>query len=287
MISMTGFAALEDSTGRYRYSIEIKALNNRYLDLFVNLPPVLAAREGELRTLVQEQVLRGRVEVTIRLKEVQEELRVRVNSEAASQALTSLKALKKASGIFGRIKMEHLLAVEGLLTVEKVQDSAGIWEVLLPRCREALERFNASRRAEGAKLARDILQNLDILQEGRKKIEAQAGALEVQLRESLQKKLKELAAEVDEGRMHSEIALLLIKYSIHEELVRLGAHLESFREIMAAGGPAGKKLDFLCQELGREINTIGSKTGSAEVQHLVVNLKDALENIREQLRNVE
>ncbi|OHD13500.1 MAG: YicC family protein [Spirochaetes bacterium GWB1_48_6] len=287
MISMTGFSSLEDTSGRYRFSIEVKALNNRYLDLFINLPPALSSREGVLRSLVQEKIQRGRVELTIRLKEIQEELRIKVNESAAAQALASLKALKKASGLRGSLKMEHLLSVEGLVNVEKTSDAPGLWENLLPRCHEALDKFNASRKNEGSRLESDIRLQLDTIAAGRLWIESQSAVLEAQLRENLQKRLKDLAAEVDESRMHSEIALLLVRYSINEELVRLGSHLDSFHEIIQAGGPVGKKLDFLCQELGREINTIGSKTTSSEVQHRVVNLKDALENIREQLRNVE
>lgn len=287
MISMTGFGYQEASFGRFRYSVEMKSLNNRYLDLFINLPPALSSREGELRTLVQSSVSRGRVEVTIRVKETTEEVEVRVNQEAVAQALGSLKTLKKAAGLGGRIKLDHLLTVQGLVSVEKNQDWSGLWEPLLGTFSQVTAQYQASRGAEGKKLTKDILAHLQILQNGREQISAQAGALELQLRETLQRRLRELGAEVEETRMHGEIALLLVKYSVNEEIVRLGAHLDSFLQMTQESGPVGKKLDFLCQEIGREINTIGSKTSSSEVQHIVVGLKDALENIREQLRNVE
>jgi uncharacterized protein (TIGR00255 family) len=136
-------------------------------------------------------------------------------------------------------------------------------------------------------LETDLRRQLSAIDAGKRFIEGQSAQLEAAFQANLRRKFAELGAEVDENRLLAETALLLVRYGINEELVRLASHQASFENFLAESGPVGKKLDFLCQEFGREINTIGSKTTSAEVQLQVVQMKDALENLREQLRNVE
>jgi uncharacterized protein (TIGR00255 family) len=157
-------------------------------------------------------------------------------------------------------------------------------ETLLDRL---LAEFQTARAAEGGRLEADIRRQLGVVSSGRAAIAARTGEMESVFRENLKRKLAELAAEVDEQRLVTETALLVVRYGINEELVRLESHETAFLALLTDSQPIGKKLDFLCQELGREINTIGSKTTFADVQHQVVAMKDALENVREQLRNVE
>ena len=287
MVSMTGFAFGEASVGSVRMTSELKSYNNRYLDLILSLPPVLAAWEPSLRESLGASIPRGRVEFTVRLKDAGESAGVEVNVGLAKEYQRALRTLARETGARGKLGLERLAALPGVLGAAREQDAAALRtsaELLLGRL---LGEFHAARTSEGSRLEADIRRQLEVITAGRKAVAAQSGKMEAAFRETLQKKFRELSADFDEQRILSETALLLVRYGINEELVRLESHETAFRALLTDSRPVGKKLDFLCQELGREINTIGSKTTFAEVQHQVVAMKDALENMREQLRNVE
>lgn len=287
MISMTGFGFGEGTFGALNFTVELKSYNNRYLDLFVNLPPVLAPWEPVLRDWLAEAIPRGRVEFNVRLKENSEEKKITPDLQAAREYAGALKSVRKAAGLGGSVQLEHLLSFPEIFHTEKEKDREGLWKALDPIRKKVLADFQDTRKKEGAKLRTDILGQLEVIKTGRSEIEGRSAQMETVFRENLKKKFDELSAEADENRILSETALLLVRYGINEELVRLASHIGAFETLAAQTGPVGKKLDFLCQELGREINTIGSKTTFADVQQKVVDMKDALENMREQLRNVE
>lgn len=287
MKSMTGFGFGEGQAGNFHYSIDLKSYNNRYLDLILQLPPALSAREPEIRDWLAGLALRGRVELTIRVRENAENVKIKVNEAAASAWMTALDGLKRRHKLPGKVALEHLLGLEGVFETERGRAPDDLWQQMKPVVDQVGRDFTASRQREGAKTLADLTAQLGVVQDGWQVIKGRAGEMEGLFRDNLKKRLSELQAEVDENRLLAETALLLMRYGINEELVRLESHLAAFRELAASGQPVGKKLDFLCQEIGREINTIGSKTTLAEVQMLVVGMKDALENIREQLRNVE
>ena len=284
---MTGFAFGEASAGPVRITAELKSYNNRYLDLILGLPAPLASWEPVLRDSLAGAIGRGRVEFNIRLKEGVEASSVEVNEALARQYAQALTVLKKVTGAKGPVTLDHLAHLPGVLGAARDHDPALVRAAAEALQVKLLADFQAARAAEGARLEADIRKQLEVISEGRLTIAAKAASMEGVFRENLQRKFKELAADVDENRLLSETALLLVRYGINEELVRLESHERAFRELLTDRAPVGKKLDFLCQELGREINTIGSKTTFAEVQQRVVAMKDALENIREQLRNVE
>lgn len=287
MISMTGFGFGEGTFANLNFTVELKSYNNRYLDLFVNLPPVLSPWEPVLRDWLAEHIPRGRVEFNVRVKDTQEGLSFNPDLDAAVELKRALAEVKKATSLPGAIRLEHLLAFPEIFHAEKEKDRDGLWKALEPVRLKVLGDFQQARVQEGKRLTADILGQLEVIRGGRAEIEKRSGQMETVFRENLKKKFDELSAEADENRILSETALLLIRYGINEELVRLASHIEAFSTLATQKGPVGKKLDFLCQELGREINTIGSKTTFAEVQQKVVDMKDALENMREQLRNVE
>jgi uncharacterized protein (TIGR00255 family) len=287
LTSMTGFAFGEASAGPVRITAEVKSYNNRYLDLILGLPPALASWEPALRDLLAGAIARGRVEVNVRLKEAVEGTSVEVDEALALQYTRALGQLKKATGAKGAVSLELLAAQPGVLGAARDVDPAQVRSAAETLVKRLVAEFNQARKTEGARLGTDIVKQLDVVTQGRLAITAKAASMEVVFRENLQKKFHDLAAEADENRILAETALLLVRYGINEELVRLESHEQTFRALLTETGPVGKKLDFLCQELGREINTIGSKTTFAEVQQQVVAMKDALENIREQLRNVE
>lgn len=287
LVSMTGFAFGEASAGSVRLTGELKSYNNRYLDLFVTLPPPLASWEPAVREALGAALARGRVEFALRLKDGSEGARIEVNEVLALQYKTALDTLRRVTGAKGGVRAEFLASFPGVLGSAKATDPAELRHAAEALLATLTAEFQTARRNEGARLEAGIRRQLGVIEAGRAFIAAQSAGLEATFQANLRRKFDELKAEVDENRLLAETALLLIRYGINEELVRLGSHQAAFEALLAETAPAGKKLDFLCQEFGREINTIGSKTTSAEVQQQVVQMKDALENIREQLRNVE
>lgn len=287
MVSMTGFAFGETNAGSVRITAELKSYNNRYLDLILGLPPSLASWEPALRDTLAGAIARGRVEFNVRLKDATEAVQVEVNEDLARKYRRALDTLRRATGARGPVRLEHLVGLPGVLGAAKDHDPAALRAAAEGLQKKLLTEFQTARAAEGARLEADVRRQLAVITEGRQEIASRSASMEAVFRENLQRKFHDLAAETDENRILAETALLLVRYGINEELVRLESHEKAFVQLLTEGGPVGKKLDFLCQELGREINTIGSKTTFADVQQRVVAMKDALENLREQLRNVE
>jgi len=288
MTSMTGYGRAERSDEAISATVEVKSVNNRYLDVNVSLPGPLSSLEPLVREATSAAVTRGRVEVYVRVRELQEELSVTVDRLALAGYLTALNELREAARLEEPVGIAHLLSLEGVLKTERIQDQERYWQIVQPILGDALTQFRASRDVEGQKLETDIMSQLGRVAETVAAITAHAPEIERQVRDNLQRRFADVVGDaVEETRMLAEVAIQLTRFSINEEIVRLNAHLESFREAVMAGGAVGKKMDFLCQEINREINTIGSKSVVLAVNQQVVEAKDALENIREQLRNVE
>lgn len=286
MVSMTGFAFGEVGAGSARVTAELKSYNNRYLDLALNLPPALASWEPSLRERLGSSIARGRVEFTVRLKETAESA-AEANLELARGYQQAFETLRRGTKVRGSLTLERLAQFPGVLGAARETDPAALLAASKALLDRLLAEFQSARATEGGRLETDIRRQLAVISGGRAAIAARASDMETVFRENLKRKLAELAVELDEQRLVAETALLVVRYGINEELVRLESHEASFLALLTESQPVGKKLDFLCQELGREINTIGSKTTFAEVQMQVVAMKDALENVREQLRNVE
>lgn len=288
MNSMTGFGSAEGDGAGAHFSVEIKSLNTRYLDLIVSLPPSLTSLEGRVRELLQGMFSRGRLEVNIRVRDIEEQLSIAVDAEAAA---AWKGALEKLAGILdGRqeITLEMLMRQDGVLKVERIRDSEAYWTVLVPLLTSAGEQVNADRTREGADLALDIESQLGTIERSLIVVADSAPEMRREMEESLKSRFVEiLGDEVGEQRILLETAAWIAKTDINEEIVRLETHIGAFRDEVSFDGPKGKKLDFLAQEMGREINTIGSKSPRADISREVVVMKDALEKVREQLRNVE
>ncbi len=288
MISMTGFGYREYQDDNVHITLEIKTLNNRYLDLIVNLPGSLGVLEPRIRTALQDRFRRGRVECHIRVRELAEDLLVRVDEEAARAYADALRTLSDAAGVTDETRLEHLLGLEGVLKTERRRDPEALWERIAPLLEEAATDVRTDRQKEGDRLEQDIREQIALLSACTAEVEARAPEMETKITDTLRERFREvLGDEAEERRILAETAAYLVRYDINEEIVRLKSHFASFDEIAADGEPAGKRLDFLCQELGREVNTIGSKSTLVEINRTVVTMKDALEKIREQLRNVE
>lgn len=288
MKSMTGFGYAESREGRFSISVEIKSYNNRYLDLVLTMPPTLNPLEERIREAIRTKVLRGRVECHIRFRDLQENLQVSLDAANVRNYAEVLEELRRLAGINEPVSLSHLLGMEGLVRTERQRDPDLYWTGLQPALESAALALEDSRQQEGQAILRDLLMQLDRVETGVQIIEGLAPRMEEQVRTSLRQRFSEILGDlVEEQRMLAEVAVQLMRFSINEEIVRLHSHLATARAMMHGTESSGKKLDFLCQELNREINTIGSKNIVIEISNAVIEVKDALENIREQIRNVE
>jgi uncharacterized protein (TIGR00255 family) len=285
---MTGFGVCEHRDEKRQLSMTLKSYNNRFLDLFVYLPPALSVLEPQVRRFLSERVNRGRVELYLKSVELEEAPRVSLDRSAVRVYAQLLRELAREAGIRERLRLSHLLKLEGVLRTETGTDPQELWPVLEGLLERTFREFEQTREREGEATQRDVLAILAVFEGEITRIEALAPQLEERLKNDLRARFREVLGDtVEEARLLTETAVLLARSDIHEELVRVRAHLASFRSAIGESGAVGKKLDFLCQELGREINTIGAKNALPEVDAAVVALKDALEKIREQVRNVE
>ncbi len=288
MTSMTAFAHTEYQNSTLQAAVDIKSYNNRYLDINVLLPGFLATLEPEVRSLIGGRVARGRVEVVLRLREVAQNLQIQIDPGTVAAYRDALLRLREIAGLSDPITVDHLLRFEEVLQVEKQREVGDYRPVVFDLLERALEAFEQERLREGAATQRDIAAQLQRIQDALSIVGQHAPQMEAGLRETVRSRFAQvLGDEIDVSRVYAETAMLLVKYSINEELSRMQAHLDSFREALQVGGAVGKRLDFLCQEINREVNTIGSKSFVLDISRQVVEMKDALENVREQLRNVE
>jgi uncharacterized protein (TIGR00255 family) len=288
MKSMTGYAFTEIQKEELSLSVEIRGYNSRFLEIYVNLPSFLSGLEPWIRACLGERIGRGKVEVTVRLREYGGDVNVSVNIEAARAYQKAINTLAEALGSNEKAGLSLILGMEGILESGKKRDDDHFRKIIEPVLRKALADFEAERAREGRHTEEDILKHLSEMETSLRTVASFAPVLENSIKENLRSRFAELLGDnIDENRILAETAVLLMKYTISEEISRLSSHLEEFRAETARDESPGKKLDFLCQEINREINTIGSKTPQLEVSREVVKMKNILENIREQLRNVE
>lgn len=286
--SMTGFAHRDFAREGFRGSLEIKSYNNRYLDLSVYLPPYLSALEPRIRSFLAERIVRGKAEASLRVRDFDAPVEATSDIAAAKAVASVLGRIAEACDIKGPVSLDSIIGFDGVVTFERDVDGDALWAKLLPELEACFLDYEASRLREGASTRADIEAQLARVGAAISIVRVQVPEIDRTVRAQLGAKFKEVMGDaIDEGRVLAEIATALMKYTINEELARLAAHIESFSLIMEQEASPGKKLDFLCQEINREVNTIGSKSMLLAVSRAVVELKDALENIREQLRNIE
>ncbi len=288
MTSMTGYSYVEKSTETSTVSVEIKSVNSRFLELTINLPPYLNQLESSFRAVISEKVVRGKVDVYIRVKETESDVEIAADTNAAKAYLVAIKKISDACGYSQDVPLSLIINQPGVLNTNKNYDVEKYYDLILPVLKESLEKFTFDRKREGENLKKDLLSKLDKLSECASFFKEWQPKMEGIFKETITAKFKELLADqVDENRIMTETAAMLVKYTINEEIVRLHSHLAAMKVEIENNPAPGKRLDFLCQEINREINTIGSKNQFAEVGAMVINAKDAIENIREQSKNVE
>lgn len=290
MTSMTGYAYEEKNYESAVVSVEIKSVNSRFLDLTVNLPPYLNPLESYFRGKITEKVFRGKVDVYIRVKELESNPDITVDEGAVKAYSEAVKNVIKASG-FGtdsEAALNFILSQPGVIVSNHSYDMEKYKALIEPVFDSVLEKFNADREREGENMKRDLQEKLEKLLKCARFFTEWQPKMEEMFKEQITTKFRELLEDkADENRIMTETAAMLVKYTINEEIVRLKSHIEAMRAELANNPTPGKKLDFICQEMNREINTIGSKNQFAEVGAMVITAKDSLENIREQSKNVE
>lgn len=287
MVSMTGYGYEEVSSEQAVVSVEIKSVNSRFLDLTVNLPPYLNALESFFRAKITEKVIRGKVDVFIRVKELESQAEVFADVGAAKSYLTAIKKIAEATGYSTEIPLSLLVSQPGVLNTNKSYDIEKYQAMVEPVFDAALKKFISDTEREGANMKADLEAKLSKLEKCAAFFKEWQPKMEGYFRETITKKFNELLGDgADQNRIMTETAAMLVKYTINEEIVRLHSHLAAMRSELKNNPYPGKKLDFLCQEANREINTIGSKNQFAEVGAMVVEAKDSLENIREQGKNI-
>ena len=288
MTSMTGFGHGEHRDNRVQLTLEIRSYNNRYLELSINLPYSLKQLEPRVREFLSSHIQRGKVEFYLSVIELEDESEVFIDHARVRTYMEALADLRRQAGLREKPSIQHLIGLEGVLKTVSRKDPEALWALVTPVLEKVFADFEASRTVEGRKTERDIRKFASDIRASLAVIEAKVPDIETKIRQGLRERFTELLGEgVDESRILAETAVQLMRSDINEEVQRMKAHLESLDEACGRDGPQGKKLDFVCQELGREINTIGSKSMTLEIDQAVIAVKDSLEKIREQLRNVE
>ena len=289
--SMTGFGASDLATAAGRYTVEARSLNHRFHEIMVRLPRELAPLEDRIRALVQGRVLRGRVEVAIMRENYGKRLRtVRIDLDLAKAFASALNELKQALELPGSPDLAMLSALPDLIRIEEQkEDLEAAWTAIAEAVEVALSRLVAMREREGARLTSDLGQRVRRLAERADEIERRAPLVVQEHAARLTRRIEELIGmpPVDEGRLAAEVAIFADRSDIAEETTRLRSHLAQMQQMLIGDGPAGRTLEFLVQELGREANTIGSKANDVEISRAVIAVKGELESLREQIQNLE
>lgn len=289
--SMTGFGRATQQLGDYEISFEVKAVNNRYLDTNVRLPRVYSYLEDNLKKLMGTFTTRGKLDAFLCVERTNgTSTCIEADHGLIASYLAAFADMEKTFGLRNDVSVSTVSRLPDVFTKKLAEeDEDQMWQFVKTTATQALETFNAMREKEGAALKADIEGRLDTIADIARRIqEASPNYLE-QYRQRLEAKVKELLQgnSPDEGRILTEVALMADKLDTQEELTRLASHLDQFRQILAGNEPAGRKLDFLTQEINREVNTTGSKCASLEISKLVIEAKAEIEKIREQIQNIE
>ncbi|MEH7400693.1 YicC/YloC family endoribonuclease [Gottfriedia acidiceleris] len=288
VVSMTGYGKAILSNEQYKIHIEMKAVNHRYLETIVRMPRQLLAYEDAIKKIVAEYTSRGRVEVFVTIEGLlQRSLQIDEGLiQQYKNAIEHLSGEDQNKSLYNPIDLLKLPEVTTVSEVEQINDN--FEELLLTTSENACQQFFDAKCKEGGQLKKDLIERLTAIEECKKQITVHSPLVLKSYREKLQSKLAEVElTAVDEQRLLTEIMLFADRCDISEELVRLTSHLELFNETLQIKESIGRKLDFIVQEMNREVNTIGSKANSLDISKQVVEIKNNLEKIREQVQNIE
>ncbi len=279
--SMTGFGSATNND----FTVEIRSLNHRYMDISVKMPPYMNQYEIPLRNILKERFQRGRFDVSI-LTNNRKTIQLKINRELARNIYTSLQDLQKELSLSGTIGIETLTGYREILMEEEPQFDR---DALYKAFHEAVSHLESMRMREGKLLSEEIQKRIEVLDKMNTRIKSLAPDEAVKWREKYTERLKLIveAGMIDNNRIIQEAALMAEKLDISEEISRIENHIKQFKEILNNGNMIGKKLDFLLQEINREVNTLSYKSGDYSISNLVVDMKTEIEKIREQMQNIQ
>ena len=289
--SMTGFGRAEVSDENRKITIEIKAVNHRYLDVNMKMPKKLCFFESSIRTVLKEYVERGKVDIFITYEDFTDQnYSVKYNREVAKAYVDFIDEIAKEFSLDNDLKATSLSRYPEVLSLEEQEiDETELWSYVEKALRKALEMFVEARVKEGENLKNDIISKLDNMLENVTFIEERAPQIIKEYHEKLVNRVSEYLADsaIDESRILTEVTLFTDKICIDEEIVRLKSHIQATKDALNAGGSLGRKLDFIAQEMNREANTILSKANDLKTSNQAIDLKTDIEKIREQIQNIE
>lgn len=289
--SMTGFGRSSLEKDGYGYSIEIKSVNHRYLDLSIKMPRSLSQLEDRIRKMVSENISRGKIDIFINQNNYcRHDVEAKFNQALADSYINCLYKIKDSYNIRDDISVSLIARFPDIIAIEQKEENIEtVWDIISEPLTKAIEMLIAMREKEGSKLYDDINNRCDNIFNNVLIIEQRAPIIVKEYREKLEARIKELIEDtkIDENRIALEVSLMADKLNIDEEIVRLKSHIHQMKDTLNMQEPIGRKLDFIVQELNREANTISSKANDLELVNIVLSIKNEIEKIREQIQNIE
>lgn len=288
--SMTGFGRGEATRDNITFTVDVKSVNHRYSDISVRMPRMVSALEQKVREYVSSMLNRGKIDIYINYDSFGQDTKVMLDTNLAAAYVDSLNVLKEQFGIKDEISLSLLTRFSDILKLDtEEQDVDYLWSILFEALEKAVSSLVDMRIREGERLHQDMLLKLVNIKNIVEDIKVMSADITDEYKAKLFEKIKELTKDIqpDESRILTEVAIFADKSSIDEEIVRLGSHLEEFKKTLNIKASIGKKLDFIVQEMNREINTIGSKSSNLSVINNVISIKTEIEKIREQIQNIE
>lgn len=292
MFSMTGYGRGDCSDATKNFTVDIRSINHRYSDIVVKMPRHISYLEDKIKKYVKGHVSRGRIEVGINLEYISEDIfEIEVNMELAQGYKSSIERLAGELGVANDLSISKIVEFPDVLKAKKKEeDESLVWDTLKQALHRALENLVSMRAEEGLKLKEDIELKVDSIENTLESISRRSPDVVAEYKEKLAKRIDDLLegrVEIDESRLANEVAYFADKSNVDEEVVRLKSHMGQLKKTMDSAESKGKKLDFIVQEMNRETNTIGSKSGDIEITNYVVEIKSRIEEIREQVQNIE
>lgn len=289
--SMTGFGRAEITANNRKFTVEIKSVNHRYLDINIKMPKKISFFENDVRNYLKKDIHRGKVDLFITYEDYQDDnILLRYNRDLAKEYCMHVREMAAEFGLEDDLKASTLARFPEVLTMEEQDiDEDQLWAVLESALKEASTQFVASRVAEGEHLKKDLLEKLDAMASYVDFIEERSPMILAEYKSRLESKVQDILSDrqMDEGRIAAEVVLYADKICVDEETVRLESHIQAMKDAIQDGGSIGRKLDFIAQELNREANTILSKTTDLAIADVGIDLKTEIEKVREQIQNIE
>lgn len=285
MESMTGYAYCDGRCRQFAYYVEIKSLNSKYSEYFINLPRALRSEENNLLSIVSSAIKRGKVELNVEITEWLDERTYSINRAVVENIIRDLNDVERKTG--KQFTLDAVLSMEGAVTKSRAVISDETRRKLAETVCSALKKMIQMRKREGKALEKDLMNSLSIISAALNSVKKESRGQYRRNFDKMKKRIELLAGkDFDEQRLITEAAVMADKIDINEEIVRLNDHIAKFREIASSDDAPGKRLDFLAQEMFREINTIASKSSDSSLSHVCVEMKNAVDKIREQCRNI-